>query len=263
MRIIFLIVLCILYYYYNTISLYLITHHMLLFAVSFLAGVLTILAPCVLPILPVILWGTLNESNYKRIITTILSFIISIIIFTFLLKISTVFIAIDQQVWKIVSGVILIAFWTISLFPELREQCKSLFKIKSISWPKESQSLRWQIILWASLGPIFTTCSPTYTLIIATILPLSILQGTISIMLYALWLGFAVGMIAIFGKTLVRKLNIISDGNGWFKKILWLIIILTGMAIITGFDKKVETVIIDSGWYGVTNFEENLVKKLQ
>ena len=38
---------------------------MLIYLVSFLAGILTILAPCVLPVLPVILWGTLNESNYK------------------------------------------------------------------------------------------------------------------------------------------------------------------------------------------------------
>lgn len=236
---------------------------MFIFTLSFLAGVLTILAPCVLPVLPVILWGTLNESNYKRILTIIISFVSSIILFTFLLKVSTAFISIDQQVRKIISGVILIMFGVISLFPEVREQCKSLLKIKSISWPKESQSLRWQIILWASLGPIFTTCSPTYTLIIATILPLSILQGTISIMLYALWLGFAVGMVAVFGKTLVRKLNIISDGDWWFKKILGMLIILTGMAIITGFDKKIETSIIDAWWFWVTSLEENLVKKLQ
>ncbi len=236
---------------------------MLLFVISFIAGVLTILAPCVLPVLPVILWWTLNESNYKRIISIILSFMISIIVFTFLLKISTVFITIDQQIWKTISGGILIIFWVISIYPAVREQCKYLFGIKQISWPKESQSLLWQILLWASLGPIFTTCSPTYTLIIATTLPLSVFQGTISIILYALGLGFAVWMIAIFGKKLIKKLNIISDGDWWFKKILWIVIILTGIAIITWFDKTIETTIIDSGWYGVTNFEENLVKKLQ
>lgn len=235
---------------------------MLIYIISFLAGILTILAPCVLPVLPVILGGTLNESNYKRIITIILSFVISIIAFTFLLKVSTAFISIDQQIWKIISGIILIIFGIISIFPELRENFKSLFKIKSIAWPKESKSLRWQIVLWASLGPIFTTCSPTYTLIVATILPLSVVTGTISIILYALGLWFAVGMIAIFGKTLVRKLNIISNGDWRFKKLLWIIIIITGISIITGFDKKIETAIIDAGRFGITSFEQNLVNTL-
>ena len=106
---------------------------MLIYVISFLAGVLTILAPCVLPVLPVILGGTLNESNYKRIMTIILSFVISIVVFTFLLKISTAFIGIDQQVWKIISGSILILFGIISLFPELREQGKSFLGIKQVS----------------------------------------------------------------------------------------------------------------------------------
>ena len=235
---------------------------MLLFTVSFLAGILTILAPCVLPVLPVILWGTLNESNYKRITTIICSFVLSIIIFTFLLKVSTVFITIDQQIWKSISGGILIIFWMISIYPAVREQCKSLFGIKQISWPKESKSLWWQILLWASLGPIFTTCSPTYTLIIATILPLSLITGTISIILYALGLWFAVGMVAVFGKTLIKKLNIISDGDGRFKKVLWIVIVITGIAIITGFDKKIETSIIDAGRFGITSLEQNLVNTL-
>jgi cytochrome c biogenesis protein CcdA len=106
---------------------------MLIFAISFLAGILTILAPCVLPVLPVILGGTLNESNYKRVTTIILSFVISIITFTFLLKVSTAFIAIDQQVWKVISGIILIVFGVISLFPDLREQFKLLLGIKQIT----------------------------------------------------------------------------------------------------------------------------------
>ncbi len=236
---------------------------MFIFALSFLAGILTILAPCVLPVLPVILWGTLNESNYKRIFTIIISFVVSIILFTFLLKVSTAFISVDQQVWKVISGVILIVFGVISIFPTLREQCKSVFKIKGISWPKESNSLRWQIILGASLGPIFTTCSPTYTLIIATILPLSIVTGTISIVLYALGLWFAVGMVAVFGKTLIKKLNIVSNNDGWFKKILGILIILTWIAIMTGFDKIIETKIIDAGWFGITALEATLVEKIQ
>lgn len=65
---------------------------MTLFIVSFLAGVLTILAPCVLPVLPVILAGSLGEKGrwYPHII--IFSLALSVVIFTVLLKVSTLFI---------------------------------------------------------------------------------------------------------------------------------------------------------------------------
>ncbi len=234
----------------------------IIFITSFVAGILTVLAPCVLPVLPIILWGTLNESNYKRILIIIISFVISIIVFTFLLKVSTVFISIDQKVRKSISGVILILFGIISLFPSVRDALKSWIGIKTLSGPKNSKSVWWQILLWASLWPIFTTCSPTYTLIIATILPLSLWTGTLSIVLYALGLWLAVGLIAVFGKTLIRKLHIVSDSDGWFKKTLAILIILTGISIMTGIDKRIETAIIDAGWFGVTSFEENLIKNI-
>jgi len=70
-------------------------------------------------------------------------------------------------------------------------------------------------------------------------------------------------MIALFGKVLIKRLHIISNSDGLFKKILGIIILVTGISIITGFDKTIETSIIDSGWYGVTHFEEDLVQKIQ
>ena len=236
---------------------------MALIFISFISGMLTILAPCVLPVLPVILWGTLNETNYKRICVIIISFIISIITFTFLLKVSTIFIDVSPQTWRYISWTILISFGIISIFPALREYIKLYTRIKTISWPKRSQHMWGQILLWASLGPIFTTCSPTYTLIIATILPLSLWQWAINILAYALWLGFVIGMIAFFGKILIKKLNIISDSNGRFKKILGVVIILTGISLITGFDKTLESIIIDYGRFGVTNLEKNLINTIQ
>jgi len=66
---------------------------MTLIIVSFLAGIMTILAPCVLPLLPVILGASASESEDKyRPYIIILSLIFSIVIFSLLLKFSTIFI---------------------------------------------------------------------------------------------------------------------------------------------------------------------------
>ena len=73
---------------------------MTLFIASFLAGVLTILAPCVLPVLPVVLAGSLTEKQkwYPYIVT--LSLALSVVLFTVLLKASTLLIEISPLFWK-------------------------------------------------------------------------------------------------------------------------------------------------------------------
>ncbi len=70
---------------------------------SFFAGVLTILAPCVLPVLPVVLAGSVSERQkwYPYLVT--LSLAGSIVLFTILLKASTLFIDIPSSFWKYLS----------------------------------------------------------------------------------------------------------------------------------------------------------------
>lgn len=73
---------------------------MTLFIVSFLAGALTILAPCVLPLLPVVLAGSLTEKKrwYPYVVTLSLAF--SVVLFTVVLKASTLLIDIPTAFWK-------------------------------------------------------------------------------------------------------------------------------------------------------------------
>ncbi len=81
---------------------------MTLLLASFLAGILTILAPCVLPVLPVVLAGSLGERQKWYPYLVILSLALSIVLFTVFLKVSTIFIDIPQSFWKYLSGGILI-----------------------------------------------------------------------------------------------------------------------------------------------------------
>jgi cytochrome c biogenesis protein CcdA len=68
-----------------------------LLPISFIAGILTILAPCVLPLLPIIIGGSLEEKSIRRPIIITLSLAASIVVFTLILKVSTAFIDIPQD----------------------------------------------------------------------------------------------------------------------------------------------------------------------
>ena len=66
---------------------------------SLVAGLLTVLAPCVLPLLPVILGGSMVREERDRWRPFIIagSLVASLILFTLLLKASTVLIGVDRR----------------------------------------------------------------------------------------------------------------------------------------------------------------------
>ena len=242
---------------------------MWLIFVSYLAGILTILAPCVLPLLPIILWASVNDKQdrYKPYII-IWSLAVSVFMFTLLLKASTVFIGIDAMVWKVFSWVILVGFGIITLFPTLWEKVNIAFKLsdksnQNLAKNTQKQWFVWDILVWLSLGPIFSSCSPTYGLIVAVVLPLSLVSGLVNLTAYVLWLATILLVIALLGQKFTAKLRGISDPKGKFKKILWIIFLVVWLAIITGLDKSFEAWLIEQWFYGITSLEESLLEKVQ
>lgn len=211
---------------------------MTLLLVSFLAGVLTVLAPCVLPVLPVILAGSLSEKQkwYPYLVT--LSLAISVVLFTVLLKVSTAFIDIPSSFWKYLSGGILLSLGLVYIFPHawawIVEKAKfsrsntSLDKAQDIANPFVRA-----IVTGAALGPVFSTCSPTYSLLLATVFPVSLIAGIGYTFVYALGLSLMLTLIAIGGRSLVSRFRGIADERGWFKKILGIVFFCIGLMIIT------------------------------
>jgi len=241
---------------------------MTLIIISFLAWVLTILAPCVLPLLPVILWASIDDPKDKYrpyIIIASLSF--SVFVFSLLLKASTIFIDIDPIVWKIFSGVILILFWAFTFFPNLWKNISNAlwFSNKSnASFQKSTQKkgITGSILVWMSLWPVFSSCSPTYALILAVILPISLFAWLINLIAYILWLALVLLLIALLGQKFIKKVKWASDPKWKFKKILWVIFVLVWVAIIGWFDKKIESKIIESWYFDVTGIEQMILDKV-
>lgn len=241
---------------------------MLLLIISFIGGALTVLAPCILPLLPVIVGGSLSGDtkegfNKKKALTIIISLGVSVIAFTFLLKVSTVFIDIPEYTWKLISGGIVILLGIVTLFPALWET-RMLAKISAKSNTLmgtgfKKKSLWGDVIIGASLGPIFSTCSPTYVIILATVLPVSISAGIVYLLTYTIGLCLALLVVSIVGQKIMDRLGVVADPKGWFKKTLGIIFIIVGIAIIGGIDKKVELFILESGFFDVTKIEQKLL----
>ena len=241
---------------------------MLLLFISFIAGVLTILAPCILPLLPVIVGHSITDPtlNRKRLFVVVLSLGISIILFTLLLKASSLLINIPEDFWKWISGGIIFLFGLTMLFPNIWESFSfantlSLKSNKVLTTGYQKNSIWGDVIIGASLGPIFSACSPTYFVILATVLPVSFFLGIVYLFTYVLGLSLALIIIALIGERIMTKVGKVSDPNGWFKKIFGVIFIMVAIAIISGYDKKLQISLLDAGFLDVTKIEQKLLDK--
>ena len=237
-------------------------------AVSFIAGVLTVLAPCILPILPTIIGSSAGARSRFTPYIVVGSLSISILLFTFILKVSTAFIMIPPAFWSYLSGCILIVFGIALIFPNLWERIPGLSRLSRnsnvlLGQGYEKKSLWGDVLIGAALGPVFSTCSPTYFVILATVLPASFIQGTIYLIAYTLGLALVLLLIGILGQRVADGLGWVADPRGWFKRSLGVLFVIVGIFVAGGYDKTLQLKILDAGFFDVTKIEQNLLQKIQ
>jgi cytochrome c biogenesis protein CcdA/thiol-disulfide isomerase/thioredoxin len=232
--------------------------------VSFVAGVLTAIAPCVLPLLPVIVGGSLSGGTLKgKALTISASLGFSVIVFTLLLKASTAFIAIPQTFWQWFSAAIVIAFGLTMVFPVLWDRLGFVNAMnregnKLLASGYQQNSLWGDVVMGAALGPVFSSCSPTYFVILATVLPASFAAGLLDLFAYALGLSGFLFLIALVGQRLVDKLGIAINPSGWFRRGIGVLFVVVGIAVGTGAQNSTQTWLLNHG-FDLSFVEEHLL----
>ncbi len=240
---------------------------MSLLLVSFFAGILTVLAPCVLPLLPVILGGTASNKNKWYPYIVIASLGVSIFLFTLLLKATSLLINIPPEFWTSVSGIILVFFGFITLFPRTWDAFNVKLGLsqnsdKLLEQASEVKSGIWQpVLLGAALGPVFSSCSFTYALLLATVLPADFWWGVTNMLVYIAGLTLILLLISVLGSRLIKKLKFASNPDGIFKRGLGLLFLIVGVLIITGYDKKFQVFVADTTKFDITNIEKSVLQQ--
>lgn len=234
---------------------------------AFVAGALTVAAPCILPMLPIIVGGSLLQTDeqqsgrqWRKPLVITASLALSVIIFSLLLKATTSLLGVSQHVWQFTSGGIIILLGLNYIWPHTWERLNARFYSTSserLGKAARRSGTGGQVLMGAALGPVFNSCSPTYALIVATVLPASFAEGLVYLAAYAFGLSAALLLIAYFGQSLVTKLRWVNAPA--FKRGLAALFIIVGLAIIFGLDKKFQTFVLERGYYDpISNLEKDL-----
>jgi cytochrome c biogenesis protein CcdA/thiol-disulfide isomerase/thioredoxin len=216
---------------------------------AFIAGLLTVVAPCVLPLLPIIIGGSVSGDTQDKRRPFIIagSLAVSLILFTLLLKVTTLLINIPPRSITYFSGTIIILLGILTLFPLFYAKVMARIGFEKRSQQllgkgfKNKNSLVGPIITGAALGPVFSSCSPVYAYILATVLPASFALAFSYIIAYVLGLSVVLLGIGYYGQRVVRKIKFASNPKGWFQRVVAILFIIVGLLIFTGYDKKVQT----------------------
>jgi cytochrome c-type biogenesis protein len=241
---------------------------MALFILSFVAGLLTVLAPCILPLLPVVIGGAARDArDFRKPLTIVLALGASVFLFTLLLKATTALIVIPASFWVYFSGGILILVGLFMLFPQVWERLPFQAKLhqvgnKALGAGNRQKGFWGDVTIGAALGPVFSTCSPTYFVVVGVVLPANFAQGILYLLAFVAGLSLVLLLVAFLGQKVVDRLGGAADPKGYVKRGVGLLLVLVGVLIMFGLDKQIETVLLDAGILNFTQFEQGLLDSI-
>lgn len=225
---------------------------MLILIGAFLAGVITVFAPCVFALLPVIVGGSISGDvrDKRRPFVIVISLAVSLLLFTLLLKATAFFINIPPALITSVSGGIIVLLGLALLFPSVYDRVIVALNLQAASQRLLGKSagksaLIGAMITGVALGPVFSSCSPVYAYILATVLPVNFGAAIVYIIAYIVGLSGMLLLVGFLGQRIVRRLKWASNPHGWFQRIVAVLFIIVGLLVITGYDKKFQVYIAD------------------
>ncbi len=229
----------------------------------FLGGLVTILSPCILPILPVVLSSSLTGGK-KRPLGVVTGFILSFTFFTLFLSLIVKSLGISADSLRSFSIVVIFIFGIGLLVPGFQAVLERFFTYFSRFGPKggENSGYFGGILIGASIGLVWTPCVGP---ILASIISLAItgtVSGQAAMITFSYSLGTAIPMLAIVygGRNLLNKVPWLLKNTVNIQKVFGILMILTSLAIFFNFDRKFQTYILEkfpNYGVGLTSFEDN------
>ena len=237
----------------------------LLIIFAFFAGVVTILSPCILPVLPIILSSLIGttEIGKARPFGVIVGFILSFTFFTLFLSSIVKLIGIPAESLRVFSVIVIGLFGATMLIPKFQYWTEILFSRLSQFLPQSQNKTGFGggLLIGLSLGLLWTPCVGP---ILASVISLAI-TGSVNIEAVFITLAYAAGtaipmfFIMIAGQTALRRAPWLLRNSGHIQKVFGVLMILTALAIFFNLDRRFQTFILNtfpSYGTGLTKFED-------
>lgn len=219
---------------------------------AFLAGIVTVLSPCILPILPIILTSTIGGQNsgHARPVGVILGFILSFTFFTLFLSTLVRLSGISADTVRLFSVLVIAGFGVSLLIPQFQIFVEKLFSKLAAFMPNGQNRTGFGggLIIGFSVGLLWTPCVGP---ILASVISLAI-TGTVTLDAFLITLSYSLGtaipmfLIMLGGQSALRRVPWLLSNLANIQKIFGVLMILTAVAIFFNIDRKFQTFILNT-----------------
>jgi cytochrome c biogenesis protein CcdA len=218
---------------------------------ALVAGMLSVLSPCVLPILPIVLGAAASERKWGPVALALGLSISFVAIGMFVATVGYV-INLDGDVFRYVAAVLIVAIGLILILPGFQAQLAvasgPIANWTDARFGSVRSGTSGQFWVGILLGAVWSPCVGP-TLGAASLLAAQGRDlGQVSIIMFAFGLGAALPLLALgllSREAMLRwRHRLISAGQG-AKAGLGALFVTIGVLVLTGLDKSIETVLVE------------------
>src|SRR5438876_4941087 len=170
---------------------------MLNLVLALLAGVVTIAAPCTLPMLPILLGASVGQTSKARPVTIAAGFVLSFSLVALTLSAITRVFDFDPNVLRSAAAILLIGFGLLMLWPAPFEWLSSRLGGFTGSGDISRQGLLGGFVLGTTLGLVWTPCAGPVLGSILTVIATSKDTAWAGTLLVVYAIGAAIPMLLI------------------------------------------------------------------
>ena len=231
---------------------------------AFVAGIVTILSPCILPILPIVLAGSVTGGK-RRPYGVATGFILSFAFFTLLLSSIVKATGVSATTIRLLSIVVVAVFGLTLVISRMQVVFERLISKLSAIAPKQSVSdggFWGGLVIGGSLGLVWTPCVGPILASVLTIAATATVGGESIIITLAYSFGTAIPLLLIIhgGRTLLQKNPWLLQNSAKIQKAFGVLMIVTAVSIFFNFDRRFQRYILTkfpNYGLGLTSFEKN------
>jgi len=208
----------------------------LLLGIAFVAGVITAVSPCVLPVLPIVLAGGASGSR-RRPFAIALGLLVSFTVFTLSASALLSALGLPQDTLRDIAIALLVLVALTLLVPRVGEWVEAPFARLSRG---PSDDLGGGFILGVALGLVFVPCAGP---VLATVSVLAA-EGRVGVRLVLLTLAYALGaasvllLIGLGGQRATRRLR---ATRSWWRPALGVVMLAAAFAVVFNLDETLQT----------------------
>lgn len=223
----------------------------LLLGFAFLAGLVTMLAPCMWPMLPIVLSSSVKGKDHRRPLGVVIGVMASFAIFTLSISYLVRLFHIDPNIFRFIAVVIISLLGLSLIIPALTRITEGLVSVltgKLGLQQRQGSDFKSGLFTGLTLGIVWSPCGGPILASIAALAATGMVNFQVVLVTLAYVTGVGLPLFAFTygGQRFITKTRFVSSYTGRVQQIFGVIMILTAVAIYFNYDKLLQVKFLET-----------------